>query len=179
MSSAKNLISRGASGDDTTVSIPFSTTISSGFRRAVVLGTSNPSSSPITISLALLAVTAGGPGGCAARVLQSACASVRRTATKFRNKLISSSEPSCFDWTSPRRNGLRRSKSLRSPYCSTSHGQSRDKKTSRDESWIWLASMRPSTLTNAHQCEAANVVSSNVIYTSHCRTVVWLFFKVA
>lgn len=38
---------------------------------------------------------------------------------------------------------------------------------------------RSLTIPVAHQGEAANIVFSDVIYTSHCRLVVGLFFKVA
>jgi hypothetical protein len=52
------------------------------------------------------------------------CAANHHLGWRLRRRPISGGDPSCFEVISPRRNGLRRSRPLRSPCCSIPHGQS-------------------------------------------------------
>ena len=99
---------------------------------------STAASSSIVISSGLSA-RGGGPdlddggifvvssaGSCLTRASNRVCkcAANHHVGWRLRRRPISGGDPSCFEVISPRRNGLRRSRPLRSPCCSIPHGQS-------------------------------------------------------
>lgn len=145
LSSARNFVSRGGGGGGSTIPISSSSVISSGFCGAIDalgtvaaprLGSSNPpstSSSSIVISSGLFARGEGPDDGCLGsgrscrtRASKRVCrwAANHHVGWRFRRRPISGGEPSWFDLISSRKNGLRRSRSLRSPCCSIPLGQS-------------------------------------------------------
>lgn len=112
---------------------------------ALLLGASNrlssTASSSIVISSGLSArdwgpdldddgdvvvVVVSSAGSCRTRASNRVCkcAANHHVGWRLRRRPISGGDPSCFEVISPRRNGLRRSRPLRSPCCSIPHGQS-------------------------------------------------------
>ncbi len=105
---------------------------------STTLFTSSSSLSSIVISSGLatrgggpkldgdVVVAVSGAGSCRTRASKRVCrcAANHHVGWRLRRRTISGGDPSCFEVISPRRNGLRRSRPLRSPCCSIPHGQS-------------------------------------------------------